>query len=574
MTLGAPWQDIQDIWDGVYRQPIQFQFFNNSDGAYEDYTLHVNQSSTLDTPIGGILDGMQAADKVIIMFEDRMSAIKMTMLGNLVNTNAQVLTIKYWNGDSYAACSGVVDGTLDSAGGTKSFAQTGLISWNPPAETSEFKQTLFGTTGYAYEITVGGLLSGTEGGDAEIVVDICTGVPAQTNIRPFKFSGLFKGRVMLGNYEAGKEGNRMDYTMRDAPEVWNGFDSSLGGVQSLYFGGMDGLQSAISLFNRFGSAVFAIYLVTKNNETYVLDGDSPEDYIIYPVSYKVGCPAPLTMDTAEIGFEMAQDVLRNVAIWVSYAGPVMFDGAVLRPIKGLEDYFDENTTFHVTFDSIDKARGWVDPTRKEYNLLLPMGGETDLTHWYVYDLTRKKWFEKDTGTAGVPQCGFRVSTEKGTTYSYLGNLEGRILQNEVGTTWDGVADMESEVATGDFWPSDNIWMDTRIRYLLFVVKKITEDVEVSVYHFKDTDNTGTDAVAFRDDTISWSDGDVSWAESATISLNIALAGSNERLARVTQPLNKLAWSHGFSFKLTTNATKKAFKPIAWGIRWEYERHEI
>jgi hypothetical protein len=586
ITAQSPWQAVIDIWDGVYRQPIQCQLDNDSTGM-EDYTIAVSSSTSLEAPIGAQLDGMVAADELYIMFEDRMSAIKISMLGALVNKAAETLALKYWDGDSWVAVSNLDDGTSNDAG-TKCFNRSGTITWTPPNETLEQKRGMFGTTGYVYQITVTGKLTGTEAGEAEILLDLVAGIPAPLIVRPFKFSGLFKNRSMLGNYTAGKEGNRMDYSMKDAADVFNGWDSSLGGVQSLYFGGMGDLQCATELFNRFGSQVFAIYLVCKNNETYVLDGNSPEDYTIYPVSRKVGCPAPLTIDTAEVGFEMARDVQRNVAIWLSYSGPVMFDGAILRPIKGLETFFDPNSDLQINFDQIDKARGWVDSTYKEYNLILPMSTETKPNRWFIYDLVRRRWFEKDIGTAAWPQCGFPVYTSTGQQLIYSGLDTGRMVQQEKGTTWGGSVAIEQEIGVGDFFPSENIWHNTRIRYLFLVCKKIVEDADVEIYHFADTDDTGTDAVVFRDVSAAiggsagvtfvddWdSDGvnDIAWAAAVSTTLDISLAGSVERLAKLNKSMNKLAWSHGFSFKLSTSSTNKGFRPLMWGIRWEYERHE-
>ena len=569
--LNAPWQKMVDIWDGVYRQPIQCQFYNSSTGAAEDYTLQVNISSSLEVPIGCELAGMTSTDKLYIMFEERMAAIKITMLSNKVNLTARTMAVKYWNGTAYAAVTDKVDGTSN---GGDPFGQSGLIQWAPPLSYLERKQTAYGTTGYMYEITMDNTLSGTED-DGTIVIDVITGIPAQKKVRPFKFSSLYKGRLMRGNYLPGHEGNRMDYTSKDAAEVWNGFDSSMDGIQSLYYGGMDSLTAGAQLYNRFGSRVYAIYLVLKNNETYVLDGDSPQDYKIYPVSKKIGCPAPLTLDSAEVGFSMTENVERNVAIWLSYNGPVMFDGAVLKPIEGIDTYFDPNSDNPVDTDNISVARGWIDQTQNEYNLLLPVGtSQTTCNKWFVYDLKRMKWFEKEVATGNVPQCGFPVNSSTGVEYIYGGNLVGGMVHIENGPSWGGV-DIEQKVQTGDFWPSENIWHQTRIRYIMIVIARIDEDVDVKIFHFKDTDVTGTDQVTFQDRTdVLWKDtDDVVWNETSSITISLASAGQYERLARDAGPINKLAWSHGFSFEVSTNTVYRGFKPIAWGIRWEYERHE-
>ena len=50
ISVDAPWQPVVDVWDGVLRQPIQFQV--ESAGDFEDYTLAVNYESDIDIPIG------------------------------------------------------------------------------------------------------------------------------------------------------------------------------------------------------------------------------------------------------------------------------------------------------------------------------------------------------------------------------------------------------------------------------------------------------------------------------------------------------------------------------------------
>jgi hypothetical protein len=287
------------------------------------------------------------------------------------------------------------------------------------------------------------------------------------------------------------------------------------------------------------------------------------------------------MDTAELGFEMATDIQRNVCIWLSYNGPMMFDGAILRPIEGVEDFFDPNSELHINFEQIHKSRGWIDYTRKEYNLIMPMSSETTPNKWIVYDLFRKRWFEKSPQTGPFLQCGFQVYTDLGVQYIYGGSLTGRLYQIEKGTTWDGIG-IQQEVQVGDFWPSQNIWHQTRIRWIMLVAKKNVEDAIAYIYYFPDTDDQGTDAINFRDivdgvtfteiDLNNTGEADVAWAEASTLSIDLSLT-TVERVAKVVRPLNKLAWTHGFSFSMETANTIKGFQPLAWGIRWEYERHE-
>jgi hypothetical protein len=307
-------QSVKDVWDGVYRQPIQWQAKDGSE--YYDYTLQVNESSDVNAPIGGQIDGWTSSDKIYIMFEDQMSAIKFTMLGDLINKAASVISMKYWDGDAYQAVTNLVDGTIATAG--KSFSQSGLVTWTPP--TDEEPQTAFGSYGYMYEISLSGTLTGTKAGTAEVLVDVCTGVPHNLTVRPFDFSAIFGTRLMLGGFSKGDEGNRMDYSVANAPDAFNGFDASDNGKQSLYFGGVEDIVGATQIYNRFGASVYAMLLVLKKNETYILVGDTPDDFIIYDVAKTVGCIAPLSLATAEVGLDLGNGLTRNVAIWLSHSG--------------------------------------------------------------------------------------------------------------------------------------------------------------------------------------------------------------------------------------------------------------
>ena len=74
-----------------------------------------------------------------------------------------------------------------------------------------------------------------------------------------------------------------------------------------------------------------------------------------------------------MGYEIAEDAQRQVAIALSYSGPFMFDGSVILPLKGIENYFDPVESECINFDSIDVSRGAYDQTNREYNLTIPSG---------------------------------------------------------------------------------------------------------------------------------------------------------------------------------------------------------
>jgi hypothetical protein len=588
MTTDANWMAIKDVWDGVYRQPIQFQAFSTD--HFEDFTLQVNESSDVNTPVGGQLDGLvTGTDHVITMFEDQTAGMRWTMLGDLINAAAAVMTVYYWNGIAWAAVSGLTDGTVNAAG-TKSLTQTGLIHWTTP--TDEQKQTLFGTVGYAYKIEWDGTLTGTKGSTVEVMVDLVYGVPTQNTVDPFDFSVLYKNRVMLGSFSAGNQRNRMDYCAANAPDVWNGFDSSDDGRYSLYFGNEDKITSAVQLYNRFGSNIFSMLLVLKEGETYVMTGDTPDDFQIFPVSLNTGCPAPLTLATAEMGFESGSGIQRQVALWVSHSGPMMFDGAVMQPLRGVDLYFDPTETEFVNWAKMaSTARGWVDHTYREYNLLIPStSAQTTNNIWLVYDLIRKKWFRKATGSASFPQSAWTATYTTGRQAVIAGFYNGKIGELEVGTSWGSTyadqtsgSGIQQDLKTGDFFPANNIWDNCLLRKFKIICEKIssTLTVELNINYYENSANSASNVI-FEDQTdVDFTDMDadsdgtkeVIWASAASTALQLDLDVGTDRLTRLIQDLNQLGWSHSFEFSVTTTDVQKGWKPIAWGVRYRVERKD-
>jgi hypothetical protein len=602
ITCDPGFQTVQNVWDGVYRQPIQFQIWDDSEGAWEDYTLHVNQSSDVNSPVGGQIDGMTSSDEIIMMFEEQMSGIRLTMLGDLINTDTSVITLYYWDGHQWVNTN-CVDGTLNGAE-TKSFTKTGLLSWQP--QNDEEKQTLFNSLGYAYKIEVSGTLTGTDGGTAEVLVDLVVGVPALINSsglhesKPFNFSTIFQSRLMLGGFSAGGEGNRMDFSVTNAPDVFNGAESSMDGTQSLYFGGVEAITCATQLYNRFGASVYSMLLVMKDTEVYLMVGDSPIDFVIYPVSQTVGCPAPHTLATAEVGLEIGQGLTRNVAIWLSHYGPMMFDGAVLSPLTGINNFFDPNETEYIEWDSIHLARGWVDQTYKEYNLLIPStAGQTTNNLWLVYDLLRKKWFKKDTGTAEFPQAGWNImDPDTGEQMIYGGIDTGYMIHIEEGTSWAATysdatagANITQTCRTGDFWPSNNIWDETRIRKFKIICKKIPSSVTVASHNlninyysesandaanviFQDAEASSGIYVDFYDMDVG-GDGayETQWISAAAAVLDLSLNVGLDRVVRLIKDMNETGWAHSFEFEVSTDDVNKGWQPIVWGIQYRVERKD-
>lgn len=564
VQVDPAFQPMVDIWDGVPRNAI-YAGINYGD-ANEDFTAHVIESSTTAVPIGMLLDGLRSSDEVYVIFEERTTALQITMLSNLVNDVTATIAVAYWNGSTWANVSNLVDTTLKSG---KTFKRSGLISWTPPNKTLEFPYTLGKVTGWAYRLSPSATLTGTHGDATDsVVVDVLTGIPAPQTVLPYKFMSQFKGRTLGCGAVSEKEGNRIDFTAPYAPDVWNGFMSSNMNTQSVYLGTDEDINCGESLYNRYGSVdrLFEVWVGFSDSHIYQIKESEADDqiYDYDTISSMIGCPAPRTLTSANIGFDTSGDgAKRNILLWIDSSGPYSYDGSSPDPIPGIEKYFDPNDSLYVGSD-LSSAHAWFDSIYREWNLVLP--GDV----WVVFDLERKRWFVKDTDTAYTPQVGFQAVDTTGAKYSY-GLLEsGEIVRLEYGTTYDGVAILQ-ELKTGDFWPSENIWHITRIRYLKLAAIAIAEDHNVEILVEIDTKPAASGTFIEMGEFTEMGEFIELGPTVATMSLQVL---DGNRITRKTIRRNDLGWCFSVGFKVYTSNTSKGFQPIGWGIEYEIERMDI
>ena len=536
VKLSTPWQNLVDLWDQVYRTPISFQV--NRSQNYKDYTLEVNEGSSDLFPIGAEVGGLKATDEIIMMFEDRLQGIYFELLSG--NTNAfSGTSIYYWNGTEYAE-SGVTYDHTGSITGVTPLGQSGALTWHPPAHSSEFKQYLFGQYGYVYKVKYGGTLGWTGAPESAVIIDRVYGITAPYKLHNFSFPAFHLNRVFLFGYLKGNMANRVDFSSVNAPEVWNGRDSSDDMRQSLFIGGEEKITAAQSVFNRFGSQIYSQLVVFKQSELYTILGTSPDPetpnmFAVHKISGDLGCPAPLTLTSMEIGFLMSQNQPeRNILVWLSASGPYIFDGSFPKPLGGINSYFDPKDDNYVGVDNIENAFAWYDSIFTEWNLRV---GD----YWFVYNFTLAKWFRKDTGAAYAIQMAIPVIDAKGNKYTYGGIDTGYLMRLEDGTSWDGTA-ITQTVETGDFYLDNNAWNETVMRRVRLANRVISEDATLQVTHYKDTSTSGTSIMS-----VNLSDGDL-------VS------------RRQTEPLNNRAYWHRLRFEVATSNTNKGFQPLGWGFQ--------
>jgi hypothetical protein len=548
VTVDSPIQPIRDLWDGVMRPVVCFRHYK--DGKWINDTMNVLEEagadSTEDTAYVASVGGMDATEYIDIGVAERACAFKITMYEQqtgYVNTAVVSMTVNCWNGFSYKAPVGQVDGTKPSDG--KTLSQTGYLSWTPPDPGEEFQREEFGETLWYYRLTFNGTLS------ADVYIDMVEAIPApQLDNLAYKFPFVFQNRPMLCNLMSTGEGNRVDYPVTNTTEGWNGDQSSFGdGRGSLYIGGDAELTCACEIYNRLGAAIYTFALFFKHYSTYILNGYDYETYKDYPINSKIGCPAPLTLDTYTVFDSKEQQSSRSIAVWLSYVGPYQFDAGGLTPLPGIECYFDKSDPLCINFNAISAARGWFDPDYPQYNLQIPSGaGQTTNNVWVCYDLQQRRWFPKvPAATLEEPYIGavVRVADSANREYIYGSRDNGHIMRLGHGTTWDG-EDILQYVETGEMLPSGRIFDDTKMTILKLVVKPLDEEQDLVVALYRNG------------------------AETGQVIATIPLKQTGRFLKFTRKISHDRAWSLRIRFSSKTNASLKGIQLLSWAYKYSIE----
>jgi len=579
ITADCPPQAFCDIWDGSFETMLQCQV--KFGGVYEDYTPDVAlKDSYTGSPIGAELDGLTATDEVIFMSDVRLAGIRIKMAPGCENLAASVATWSYYTGAAYASCS-AADGTINPAGTT--LGKGGYVAWNPPAVTAEKPQFLFGTFGYAYKLTVSNTLTGIHG-DATIsvAIDEAVGIPAQQEVPLFRFCLPFKERLLGCALLEANEGNAIDYTPANMPDTWNGPESSMFGIQRLRADTIEDLIAGITIFNRFGNNIFMVALMFTQNTTHVFSGDGPEDFKIEKIASSIGCPAPLTLCLANIGFSMANDVTRNVALWLSNSGPMMFDGALMAPVKGLENFFDRTRTECVSWSYIENSRAWLDPNDLVWHLEFPSGlGQISNNVHVAIDLTRieRGWFQYDYIGASTPKCGFPVTDNDGATYIYGCLDSGHLVRMNYGSSWDGQPIIYT-LEMGDLWPSGNIWDVTQIREFKLITSRGDIDLTADIYDCFDGSKYTIIDYEWIGNDYEWIDNDYEWLTTGGISSSVKStsmlipADTSKGLFIGTKPVNFTGRTHRIKLAIDNLAQDSNLRLIGYGLAWDITLEDI
>lgn len=552
VTLGIPFQRLQDLWDQVTRRFARAYHFDSSSN-YNDITINVSQDSFFyDTGASGGDDstyfdvgGIASPDLIFGSFE-RLQGIQFKLIPGQKNTTAATtMTISYWTGAAWSALT-ITDNTRVSS---ISLAQSGFVTWHPRDENVEFKQSIVGGEGqYFYKVSLDKTLSASP-----INIFFASYIPVQKLLQGFKFGLFAKNRLMLFSDLTGDK-NKMIPSVLNTVNVFNGVDSG----DPIFFGepGLE-IVAAVEIFARFTANLQSVIVVCQANTTNILFGNSPEDWLVpaMPVSNTIGCSAPLTMKASPIGFEFTPLQTNQVAIWIDSNGVYMYDiEHGLNVISGdLADLFNQDNSNSINLGAIETASAvWkVFNGEYRYHAFIPTGSSVTNNTEIVFDLKRQKWTTIDRTRSQATnkdlQAGAEIKGLNGQNFTYAVVDGGYLERLNNSDDYDG-NNIESEFGLADIaFEKGNTLLISKVRHVQLpqVAKTVTSN-NITVTHKADGQDTGQ-----------------------TFTLSPKKTGRRLAIPSMSQGIDlDPGVFHGLSAKLTTNDEAVPFEPLFMSVKYE------
>lgn len=527
VTGQASMQSIKDIWDGQLRTCFSFQIYDGT--TYSDNTINVKEEdyTSANTATFANLSSLASTSYIVAGFIEKQSGISFTFVGGSGNSTACTATVSYWNGASWTSVGNIDDLTIESGA---SFAKSGTITWNTPS--AEYKQTIGKEYQlYYYKIAFTATL------DADVKLDQVKGIPAQEDLKGYKFPVMAGDRLWLCSDQSGMKNSAL-VSAFGTSVVFNGDDS-----QRFYFGDDNELTAGTAIYSQFGSSLYDITIICKDTETWIVTGNSPITWTKFKASDRIGCPAPLTMVTGHMDVDITPGLNRYVAIWQAADGIYIFDGRTFFPIhKDIEDVFDKRNTNGINRSKIGDSVGFFDNQNKEYHWLWASGSSTTLDKEYVFDIKRLKWYTNSRSTA--LQYGMEVIDTNGNSYNYGFIDTGYMERLEYGNDSDGTA-ITATWETGDMFVGGSPLIETTVRIAKMVMNgKANTSNNVSLYHYGDGNTTAT-----------------------TDARSLSPSGSIIQMPLKTEGLGPYT-THRFKATMTTNDEVIGFEPLLFSIAFK------
>jgi len=534
LTLDMSMQQIRDLWDGETRQELSFVAYNGANKY--DNTINVFEPTYNSANTATFADIGGYNGELVVGFTEKLTGLDIRFVSENGNTVQGHMWIEYWSGGIWKPLSVERDGTaLNDA----SMGQSGIIRFTSPLDGEEMRKTEEGKPSlYYYRIFP--LIAG-QGitYSANVKIYYIGGIPAQKQINGYKFPILSHNRLILCSDQDDKK-NSIKVGASGSNSVFNGTDSI-----ELSFGNDEELTAGVGLYSLFSSSLYNLTILCKKNETWVVEGNSPQNYTWYKASDGIGCVAPLTMKSVNVEPSDGNPGY-HAAIWQGINGVYLYNGRDFLQID--EDISD--VLGRINTSKIADSVAFVDEDRDEYHWLVATGASATLNEEWVFDVRRFKWYQIDRGT--YLQSGFDVIDTSGNRYTYGSIDTGYLERLENGTTFDG-SNIVSELHIGDVTLDGTVMTETQLRNIkLITVAKTNTANNISVTHYGDTKTTGTAFPA------------------------ISPLASGSRVTKVTKSVNHQGGHifHSLKFNLTTNDETSGLEPLYLGVYYKRIRESL
>ena len=411
------WDALGDDWSGdwLYANGAVV----DAGTGYKDYTGFVYLDNTSTYMESGALT---SSDEIYLGFVDIPTEIWLDLVPGEVNTTASVMTLSCWTGAAYTDTT-ETDGT-DVSGDT--LGQSGqLTNITTTSATTSTKYNIPHAL-YWFRITVSATLS------ADVNIWQIRAKPKTSPPSGYKSVAAFKERLWL--YGDSTDPNIFAYSKRNAPEIWNGKDSSV-----LEIGQKQPVSFALPFYNE-------MMVFKTTGEIGLVEGYSPATFAYEIISSCSGAVSPRSIVAVETGAIVGGGAKRRtVAIYLSSDGVRMCDGLTTPLIsQDISAYFDKNDARCIAAADMDDAVAWMDYTNNEYHLSIPSAPEL------VYSIEFNKW---STFVRAPTTFTNAVTFFNSNQWLSLAGTASDIYQLENGTTDNGTA-VTYIAESKDHWQGD------------------------------------------------------------------------------------------------------------------------
>jgi hypothetical protein len=417
-TVSEGMGQIANLWSGY--QVLASGVLLDEGSGYADYTAEVTDGTDANVMP---LDSLANTSELYVGFDERAQGIVMRMVASSVNGDATVVTVKYWDGDSWVSVGDLVDGTSN---GTDSLAQTGMIQWDGDS-FREIKSVLggLGVPYFWYQLSWSVAL------DADVDVWEISFASKPDTIP--KFTGVVNYNNHALWWPGSGGAGTLDYSQQQYPHILNGPYS---GSTLPIFGG--GEVNAITMMG-----TSAIVSTKDPYQTYYLEGADPAAFTSILVSNKVGAIAPKTLITIDSGVLLFNSELQvRGAVFMAADGVYMTDGSTLYNISDpISDYFNTVSGPYIEPEYMSTSYAWIDHEEKTVHFAVPMnvsgsGTQSVLNREIVYAYLTNEWYDIYLRNTAA-NCGLDVIGSANESLTYVGGFLGYIYRTNTGTDDSG-----------------------------------------------------------------------------------------------------------------------------------------